>query len=277
MKTQRVRPSAAIRTRMVTFSAVLVVFIILVIGHESVRAAERDVVGRIARKIVELERDREARCPADMVSILGAYCIDRHEAFVNEIRADGSLKRHSPFYPLAEHKRYMAFNKSGRMPQAHINQRQAAAACKEAGKRLCSSQEWVGACKGKKPTIWPYGDDHQPKRCNDSGKSPMHMFYSKAFGGRLPKSAYTRQRMNDHRFNRALGTGAPSGKFQRCSNTFRVYDMVGNLHEWVADPGGTFRGGYYLDVMINGNGCEYKTTAHHTRYYDYSTGFRCCR
>jgi hypothetical protein len=40
---------------------------------------------------------------------------------------------------------------------------------------------------------------------------------------------------------------------------------------------GTFRGGYYLDTHINGQGCEYKTGAHNARYHDYSTGFRCCQ
>ena len=38
--------------------------------------------------------------------------------------------------------------------------------------------------------------------------------------------------------------------------------MMGNLHEWTADPAGTFRGGYYVDTVINGNGCLYATTAH---------------
>lgn len=59
--------------------------------------------------------------------------------------------------------------------------------------------------------------------------------------------------------------------------------MVGNLHEWVkTDPGssgtprGTFAGGYYLDTTINGDGCQYRTTAHAHDYHDYSTGFRCC-
>jgi len=54
--------------------------------------------------------------------------------------------------------------------------------------------------------------------------------------------------------------------------------MVGNLHEWVADPAGTFYGGYYQDVASvgHGEGCGYLTTAHEARYHDYSTGFRCC-
>jgi formylglycine-generating enzyme required for sulfatase activity len=53
--------------------------------------------------------------------------------------------------------------------------------------------------------------------------------------------------------------------------------MVGNLHEWTAAVNGTFRGGYYLDTKINGEGCDYKTTAHEPNYHDYSTGFRCCK
>ena len=52
--------------------------------------------------------------------------------------------------------------------------------------------------------------------------------------------------------------------------------MHGNLHEWVADVDGTFRGGFYADAVLNGTGCLYRTTAHAASYHDYSTGFRCC-
>ena len=52
--------------------------------------------------------------------------------------------------------------------------------------------------------------------------------------------------------------------------------MMGNLHEWTADPAGTFRGGFYADTRVNGDGCGYRTTAHSAGYSDYSTGFRCC-
>mgnify|MGYP001949009428 CR=1 FL=1 len=55
-----------------------------------------------------------------------------------------------------------------------------------------------------------------------------------------------------------------------------TYDLHGNLHEWIADPAGTFKGGFYVDAVINGSGCAYTTTAHTFDYHDYSTGFRCC-
>ena len=66
------------------------------------------------------------------------------------------------------------------------------------------------------------------------------------------------------------------GVLEKRKNSFGVFDMVGNVHEWVADPNGTFRGGYYLDTTLNGEGCNYRTDAHDATYHDYSTGFRCC-
>ena len=55
-----------------------------------------------------------------------------------------------------------------------------------------------------------------------------------------------------------------------------MLDMMGNLHEWTANPAGTFRGGFYVDTTVNGEGCLYDTTAHDVLHWDYSTGFRCC-
>lgn len=224
-------------------------------------------------------KKKKRRCPTDMVSIWGGFCIDRYEAFVNEMvgKKGKKLKRHSPFKPLDKKKKYKALNRRGRMPQAYISQRQAAAACKNAGKRLCTSKEWIQACKGKKPTDWPYGKKHKPKRCNDSGVNMFNKLFGPADGGPAPQSAYTWENLNDDRLNRPKGTCAPAGRFKKCKNSFKLYDMVGNLHEWVADAGGTFRGGYYLDVTQHGDGCNYKTTAHDTKYHDYSTGFRCCK
>ena len=67
-------------------------------------------------------------------------------------------------------------------------------------------------------------------------------------------------------------TGVNSG----CVTAEGIYDMVGNLHEWISDRAGTFRGGYYVEAHLNGEGCDYVTTAHSWSYRDYSTGFRCC-
>jgi formylglycine-generating enzyme required for sulfatase activity len=82
--------------------------------------------------------------------------------------------------------------------------------------------------------------------------------------------------MNDPGINQQPGTLARSGEFSECVSADGAYDLHGNLHEWVADADGTFRGGFYADAAINGEGCSYTTTAHSRSYHDYSTGFRCC-
>ena len=127
-----------------------------------------------------------------------------------------------------------------------------------------------------KPTDWPYGKKHKPKRCNDSGVNMFNKLFGPPDGGPAPQSAYTFENLNDPRLNKPKGTCAPAGRFKKCKNSYKVYDMVGNLHEWTAAAGGTFRGGFFLDVHKHGDGCDYKTTAHTTKYHDYSIGFRCC-
>jgi formylglycine-generating enzyme required for sulfatase activity len=231
----------------------------------------------------EVLRARQAEasgCPSGMVSIGGKFCIDRYEASTEEgdVGKDGKFvvsKRHSPYKPVTG-LTVRAVSVKGRVPQGYINRDEAEQACENAGKRLCTDDEWITACKGKSPTLYPYGNDHEEGYCNDSGVSSMNIIFGLGKDTPPDSSAYTRINMNDERLNEMEGTVAPSGKFSKCKNSYGAYDMVGNLHEWTADPNGTFRGGYYLDTHINGDGCDYRTTAHNAVYHDYSTGFRCC-
>jgi hypothetical protein len=86
--------------------------------------------------------------------------------------------------------------------------------------------------------------------------------------------------LNDPRLGQVAGALERTGSHEACVSGYGAVDMVGNLHEWVktdaSRPRGTFAGGYYLDTSINGDGCQYRTTAHAHDYHDYSTGFRCC-
>jgi len=54
-----------------------------------------------------------------------------------------------------------------------------------------------------------------------------------------------------------------------------IYDMVGNLDEWVDEEGGAFAGGFY--ARSTRSGCDAVITAHPKSYLDYSTGVRCCK
>ncbi len=216
-------------------------------------------------------------CPSDMVMIGRSYCIDVYEASLMQVTKGGAEKPWPYFDVLPEGVVVRAVNSAGAFPQGYISGHQAAVACERSGKRLCKSDEWKNACMGPKKTIFPYGNARQVGRCNDNGRSSMHFFNAKlddkpenswmwGFGGN----------MVDPRLNQLEGTLTRSGERTGCTNEYGVFDMVGNLHEWVDDPDGTFQGGYYLDTHLNGDGCYYRTTAHPMSHLDYSTGFRCC-
>jgi formylglycine-generating enzyme required for sulfatase activity len=195
--------------------------------------------------------------------------MDRYEASLVEVTKAGPI-HHSPYEPVgARHVR--AISEKGRTPQAYISRNEAQQACRRAGKRLCTTEEWVFACKGRNPTTFPYGATRKIGYCNDAAPvSPLDVVF-----GNDP-ARHQRDRLNDPRLNRVPRTLAKSGAYERCKNGFGVFDLVGNLHEWVDDPSGKFRGGYYLDSHENGDGCDYVTVAHGPDYHDYSTGFRCC-
>ena len=200
-----------------------------------------------------------------------AFCIDQYEASTVEIRDDGTDVPHSPFLPVAG-LRVKAVSRKGAYPQAYISRNEAEAACKEAGKRLCTDNEWITACKGPKRHDVPYGNERKAGYCVDANRvSPL----DKLFGGARQRR-YQHEPMNDPRLNQIPGTLAPTGSFAR------VHQLVSRLRHGRqrarvdGDPKGTFRGGYYLDTHINGEGCDYRTVAHPATYHDYSTGFRCC-
>ncbi|NUP11005.1 MAG: SUMF1/EgtB/PvdO family nonheme iron enzyme [Polyangiaceae bacterium] len=221
-------------------------------------------------------------CPKGMVTIRDKFCIDKFEARTVEVdkprtgrRKPEPVRNHSPFKPIGN-ATIMALSEKGRIPQGHISRDQAEQACFNAGKRLCTDEEWLEACHGKKPTKYPYGDQHEDGRCNDRGVSGFNLLFGPGNNTPPEASAYTKENMNDPRLNQVDGSLAKTGSHGKCKNSFGVFDMVGNLHEWTAAKEGTFRGGYYLDTSINGEGCDYRTVAHDAKYFDYSTGFRCC-
>jgi formylglycine-generating enzyme required for sulfatase activity len=176
---------------------------------------------------------------------------------------------------------FAAVSEPGRVPQGYISGVQAAAACHAAGKRLCEVDEWVRACRGPLGTRYPYGAKRLPNQCNDRfavlDRHPVvELFRRAAPPGTDPKQMWHPRWMNDPRLFESPHGVSASGAFESCTNDYGVFDMVGNLHEWVADPDGTFLGGFFMDTFQNGEGCEYRTVAHPFDYHDYSTGFRCC-
>ena len=202
-------------------------------------------------------------CPSNMAHV-GQSCVDKYEASLVEHTAEGD-RAFSPYQAPNGHD-VRAVSRRGVVPQAHISMVEAKRACKASGKRLCKAQEWKTACKGPESTRYPYGNKRTPGACVDTNRSsPMNSLH----GGER-----THKTLNDPLANQQKNTLEATGNREACTNGYDVHDMVGNVHEWTDDA--SFRGGYYLDTKLNGEGCDYRTTAHAPAYYDYSTGFRCC-
>ncbi len=218
-----------------------------------------------------LPRVRES-CPENMANVEGRFCVDRYEASLVEILANGDERPYSPFETVEGHV-VRAVTSRGVFPHGYISEVQAKDACARSGKRLCKPAEWRQACMGPRHATFGYGNARVSGRCNDHGVSPMLSVLRMRTDH--PRE-WTHDRMNDPRLNQAPHTLARAGEHSECTNGYGVYDMMGNLHEWVDDPAGTFQGGYYLDTHLNGDGCTYRTVAHGPAYHDYSTGFRCC-
>jgi formylglycine-generating enzyme len=216
------------------------------------------------------------RCPAEMALIEGRVCVDRWEASLVERLSDGLEHPWSPYQSVEKHEHTVrAVSRPGSIPQGYISGKQAQTACVASGKRLCTGAEWERACRGPAHTQFPYGQERRAGACNDDIRS-THPVAEVVHKLGLAREAVWGDAMNQPLVNQLPGTVSPAGERAECTNDYGVFDMVGNLHEWVDDAQGTFRGGYYMDTSHNGEGCAYATTAHDFDYHDYSTGFRCC-
>jgi hypothetical protein len=246
--------------------------------------------------------DRAIACPHDMVAVAGRVCVDRFETSVVDAATGAAW---SPFYTpdLERARRVAAFydelrgrrsasslaslvpvppvpdalvapratSRAGATPQGYLSGEQADALCRAAGKRLCTESEWLTACRGEARRDFPYGARYEHGACNVWREShPSALLHGNA------------SRYHDDPRNGLVEVGGrtfllPTGSSPRCASRWgddAVFDMVGNLDEWVADPDGVFVGGFY--ARASRAGCYARVSNHARAYSDYSTGARCC-
>jgi formylglycine-generating enzyme len=216
------------------------------------------------------------RCPVEMALVDDRVCVDRWEASLIERQPNGEELPWSPYLSIEGHEGSVrAVSRPGVVPQGYISGEQAMRACMASGKRLCAADEWERACRGQSGARFPYGDHRHRHTCNDDIRAVHPVAEVGALLG-IPENRLWYEGMNQPLINQLPNGLLQTGARAECTNEYGVFDMVGNLHEWIDDRDGTFRGGYYMDTTLNGEGCSYATTAHDFRYHDYSTGFRCC-
>ena len=151
-------------------------------------------------------------CPENMVSIRDpldepVFCIDIFEISVD----DGELgnKDQGPDWPDGS-TTAMAISAPLQTPVQFISWYQAVAVCQNAGKYLCSSDEWIDACDGTYGSggwRFPFGDTWEEGRCRAR------------LGG------------EEQVYEAAMPTGSATG----CRSDWGTYDQIGNLWEWT-DP-----------------------------------------
>lgn len=216
-----------------------------------------------------VETSWDARCPDGMIRSDG-FCIDRFEGSLVELDTDGSaVGSWSPYFTPGR-TRVRAVSLEGAVPQGYISQVQATAACQEAGKRLCTETEWLRVCQGSAETTYPYGNTLEPLRCNDRrDRHPVIEYFGTS-------EDWIWSELGHPCISQIPDSLDITGLNDACESEDGAMDMMGNLHEWTADPGGVFKGGFYVDTELNDPGCLYATTAHNVQHWDYSTGFRCC-
>ncbi len=181
-------------------------------------------------------------CPDDMVYIKDAHlCIDRYEA------------------P----------NQKGVKPFAAQTAFQAVDYCKSVGKQLCTQTQWNTACVGPKHKLYPYGNVYKRGTCNDDKTNWV------------PVPWLTMGTPAWDQFCKEQYKGEPSGNRPGCVSDYGVYDMTGNVAEWVVEPrnvhGYVVKGGYWYGVLQGTPTCIFVNPAHAPGFNSYEFGFRCCK
>ena len=151
---------------------------------------------------------------------IGAYCIDVYE------------------HP----------NREGARPTRGVTWLEAAAICREQGKRLCTEYEWEKAARGPRGQRYPWGKTFDPSAC-------------------------------------ALDPDAPgvhvSGARPRCRSPYGVYDMAGSVWEWTQNAWQgegakrVVRGGWERGLGEKGARASYRAAEDASKKSP-RIGFRCC-
>jgi formylglycine-generating enzyme required for sulfatase activity len=221
-------------------------------------------------------------CPEGMTEVVGDYCENVEQKCLKWIGKDGQKQGRCAEY--APHSRCLGAttkkhfcvdkfeypNKPGEKPVVAVTWEEARDTCAGAGKRLCGSEEWTVACEGPEHLPYPTGYARDKNACNLDKRYivPNDAKYSN-LATRAEEVARVDQR-------------DPSGANASCVSPHGVYDMVGNVDEWVVNEHGTMnkapyksglKGGYWGPVR---NRCRPMTTAHNQWHSGYQVGFRCC-
>jgi hypothetical protein len=215
-------------------------------------------------------------CPSDMVEVEGDYCPWIEQKCLRWLDPETKM-RCAEFAPSSKCQsktvkkhfcidRYEWPNKVGEKPMVMGTWYDAEKSCKSAGKRLCGDSEWTLACEGEERLPYPYGYARNADACNIDKPHPD--VNEQALGNPATRDAEAAR----------LDQRDTSGSHESCVSPYGVFDMTGNVDEWVVNESGApyksgLKGGYWGPVRTR---CRPMTTAHYEGFSFYQIGFRCC-
>jgi eukaryotic-like serine/threonine-protein kinase len=147
-------------------------------------------------------------------------------------------------------------NQKNVLPMNDVSFLEAQSLCEKKGKRLCTEAEWVRACRGVAGREYSYGNTYIPDKCNTAPE-----------GEAVPFSV--------------------SGDYKACQSPEGVFDLNGNLSEWVNSPWPrtstktigwmTLRGGTIDSQTHYGQDCTSRHGHDSKSWTNKDDGFRCCQ
>jgi hypothetical protein len=248
-------------------------------------APEVDATPDATPDVVE-SRAYSVNCPDGMREITGDFCTGLAHRCLK-----GTPKGPDPFYYCDEFEPGVAKclgkkipkhfcidefeypNERGKIPRVMVTWWDAKKLCEVDGKRLCRDDEWTLACEGAEMLPYSYGWKRDKTACN------IDHTWMKPNDTELFSKDPERMERELARISKRL----PNGSMARCVSPYGVYDMTGNVDEWVDRIGGhpraepfvsTFKGGHWVGGARNR--CRPETATHDPDFYWYAEGFRCC-
>lgn len=209
-------------------------------------------------------------CPADMVLVEATRtCVDRYEwPNVKGVRPAVAMTAvQSPWDR-----------------ERGDDSRNAEALCASVGKRMCSLDEWVPACRGEGGADYPFGRELPERKpapddaqCNYAQHWRERDDVQKVF-------------VRDPAYLESLNQSDPSGE-RGCVSASGAEDMMGNVEEWVTCPAWTSRskdncvgdGDDMVCYCLAGRywsgpaACDKVVVGHAATFHDYQSGTRCCK
>ncbi len=144
---------------------------------------------------------------------------------------------------------------------AQVSWIEADAACKKAGKRMCTEEEWVSACTGV-PAV---DDNNNSQFADDTVEGTMYPYGSFYEAGQC--------RDQEDKYKGKAGT---TGTMDKCRTPSGLFDLAGNIGEWsgISKETAGLMGGH------NSSGeraaCNQRSASFGAGNRNMTTGFRCC-